>query len=188
MNQPSPKITDPTDPAPRVRTAKPRILCVDDEPAILEGLQMHLRSRFEVVTARGGLEALQHLWALGADSFAAVLSDMRMPGMDGSALLSHVRRLSPDTTRVMLTGYSEMRSAIAAINEGNVFRFLIKPCDPSVVAQTMIDAVDHHRLVTQDREFMASKLQTLSTRLRSAERLAALGTLASAVSDVMSVV
>jgi signal transduction histidine kinase len=98
-----------------------------------------------------------------------------------------VRRLSPDTTRVMLTGYSEMRSAIAAINEGNVFRFLIKPCDPSVVAQTMIDAVDHHRLVTQDREFMASKLQTLSTRLRSAERLAALGTLASAVSEELSV-
>jgi signal transduction histidine kinase len=183
MNQPSCTASAATVPVPRVRSSKPRILCVDDEPAILAGLEMHLRSRFEVITACGGLEALQHLWEFGADSFAAVIADMRMPGMDGSTLLSHVRAMSPDTTRVMLTGYSEMRSAIAAINEGNVFRFLIKPCEPSVVAQTMVDAVDHHRLLTQDREFMASKLQTLTGRLRSAERMAALGTLASTLAE-----
>ena len=183
MNQPTFKPPAAMDPSSRVRAVKPRILCVDDEPEVLRGLEMHLRSRFDVITANGGLEALQYLWELGAGSFAAVLSDMRMPGMDGSTLLSHVRRMSPDTTRVMLTGYSEMRSAIAAINDGNVFRFLIKPCDPSVVAQTMIDAVDHYRLVVQDRDFMVSKLHALTTRLRSAERLAAVGTLAGALAE-----
>lgn len=186
MNQSAFKPPVAAEAPPRVRAVKPRILCVDDEPEVLHGLQMHLRSRFEVITACGGLEALQYLWELGADSFAAVLSDMRMPGMDGSTLLSHVRRMSPDTTRVMLTGYSEMRSAIAAINDGNVFRFLIKPCDPSVVAQTMVDAVDHYRLVVQDRDFMVSKLHALSTRLRSAERLAAVGTLAGAMAEELN--
>ncbi|MES2642662.1 MAG: HD domain-containing phosphohydrolase [Myxococcota bacterium] len=136
---------------------RPRLLLVDDEPAVLEGLQLHLRRRFTTSTATSGPEAL----ALIADSepFAVVMSDMRMPGMNGATLLAQVRQRSPDSVRLLLTGYSEIDAAIAAVNEGQVFRFLTKPCPPEVLVSQLAAAAEQHRLVTAERVLLEQTLR-----------------------------
>ena len=136
--------------------ALPRILCVDDEPHILEGLSRVLRKKFEVVTSPGGDAALARLDK--AEAFEVVVSDMRMPGMNGATLLSKFRERTPDTTRLLLTGHSEFDAAIAAVNEGNVFRFLTKPCPPEVLIPALEAAVSQHRLVTAERVLLEQTL------------------------------
>jgi response regulator RpfG family c-di-GMP phosphodiesterase len=133
-----------------------RILCVDDEPRILEGLALHLRRQYEVVTAPGGVAGL-HL-IRGARAFAAVISDMRMPGMSGSLFLASSRKFSPDTVRILLTGQTDLTSAIAAVNEGQIFRFLTKPCPPSDLLVAVGAAVEQHRLITAERVLLEETL------------------------------
>jgi response regulator RpfG family c-di-GMP phosphodiesterase len=144
--------------------ALPRVLCVDDEPMVLEGLKLHLRRRFEVVTAAGGAEAMLAL-AKGKP-FAVVVTDMRMPGMDGAELLSRARAVSPDTVRILLTGHADFQAALAAVNEGQLFRFLTKPCPAEVMVATVAAAVEQHRLVNAERELLeltlAGAVKTLS--------------------------
>ena len=106
---------------------KPSILCVDDEVNILEGLQDNLRRKFKVHTASSGTEGLAVLKSEGP--FPVVISDMRMPEMNGAEFLSQVRNLYPDSMRILLTGQSDIESAISAVNEGQIFRFLTKPCE-----------------------------------------------------------
>lgn len=134
-----------------------RLLLVDDEPAVLEGLQLHLRRHFAISTAGGGPHALSVL--AESEPFAVVMSDMRMPGMNGAALLAHVRERSPDTVRLLLTGYSEVEAAIAAVNEGQVFRFLTKPCPPDVLVSQLMAAGEQHRLVTAERVLLEQTLR-----------------------------
>src|SRR6478752_5272887 len=109
-------------------TSRPRVLCVDDEPNVLEGLALHLHRRYEVTRATSGAAGLE---ALAKDpAIAVVVSDMRMPGMDGAQFLSRVRATKTDVVRLLLTGHADMTSAIAAVNDGQIFRFLTKPCPP----------------------------------------------------------
>jgi len=122
----------------KITTKKGRILCVDDEPAILRSLQWLLRRQFDVSVAPGGAEAL----ALVRDGdFDVVVSDQRMPGMAGAELLREVRRLSPRSMRILLTGYSDIQAILRSVNEGEVFRFIHKPWDvnelPEVIAQAV---------------------------------------------------
>lgn len=133
-----------------------RVLCVDDEPNVLDGLRRHLRQGFDVDTAEGSGEGLQMVEESGP--FAVVISDLRMPGMDGIEFLSRVREHSPDTARVLLTGNADLRSAIAAVNEGQLFRFLTKPCPPKVLLPAVQAAADHHRLVTAERVLLEQTL------------------------------
>jgi CheY-like chemotaxis protein len=93
------RITGPLLPVPRLR---PRVLCVDDEVNVLEGLKLHLRKSCDVVTAISGLAALEVVRA--TPDFAVILSDMRMPGLNGAAFLSYSRKLAPDAVRLLLTG------------------------------------------------------------------------------------
>lgn len=138
-------------------TDRPKVLCVDDEPNVLEGLKLHLRRYYDVQTASGGQMALELLEREGP--FAAVLSDMRMPGMDGATLLGQVRRRSPDTTRMLLTGQADLDSAIAAVNEGQLFRFLTKPCPPPALLQAFEAGVAQHRLITAERVLLEQTLR-----------------------------
>jgi response regulator RpfG family c-di-GMP phosphodiesterase len=128
---------------------KAKILCVDDEPRVLEGLALHLGRIFEMVTAASGREGLEIL--AGQGPFTVVLSDMRMPGMDGAAFLSKVRQAAPDTTRMLLTGDTDLQAAIAAVNEGQIFRFLTKPCAPYNLRLAFEAAAVQYRLVTAER-------------------------------------
>ena len=106
------------------------ILCVDDEPRVLEGLKLTLRRGFNVATATNGAEGLAVLQQM--DGAAVVISDMRMPGMNGAVFLAKVRALWPDCTRLLLTGEPGRDAVVAAVNEGQIFRFLTKPCAPEL--------------------------------------------------------
>ncbi len=122
-----------------------KILLVDDDPLILEGYRRSLSREFSMENALGGEEGLR--LATEGGPFAVVISDMRMPGMDGIQFLSRIKALSPDTIRVMLTGNTEIETAINAINEGSIFRFLNKPCSKELMAKTLTAALLQYRLV-----------------------------------------
>lgn len=108
-----------------------RILCVDDEEDVLRGLKRVLRSpRFETVGALSGAEGLERLKEEGAENFDVVVSDMRIPEMNGAQFLSRVREVAPDVSRILLTGQADVESSIAAVNDGQIFRFLTKPWAP----------------------------------------------------------
>lgn len=143
-------MTSHSSPAPaEAHPARPRVLLVDDEPAVLDGLRRQLRLSFEVSTAVGGAEALALLET--SEPFAAVLSDMRMPVMDGATFLSLVRERHPDTVRLLLTGQSDMESTIAAINDGQIYQFLSKPCPASTIEAALQDAAKLHRQISAER-------------------------------------
>ncbi len=166
--------------AKRVEPAgHPRILCVDDEPEVLAALCDVLHKRFTVSGAASGREALQLL--VHAGPFAVVMSDFAMPGMNGVEFLALARVAAPETVRVLLTGHASVGSAIAAVNDGHIFRFLTKPCSPSELVNALDDAVDQCRMVTADRALLEHKLEALSEHLLRAERLASLGTMAAVV-------
>jgi response regulator RpfG family c-di-GMP phosphodiesterase len=132
------------------------ILCVDDEPRIVESLALHLRRDYQVLAANGGHSALQVLRDKGAP--AVIISDMRMPGMDGATLLKHVKQLYPETTRILLTGETGRDAAIAAVNEGQIFRFLAKPCPPDQLRGAIEAGVAHHRLLIAEKVLLQETL------------------------------
>ena len=137
-------------------TRKPRVLCVDDEPAVLEGLGLHLRRHYELATATSGAAGLEQLEK--GPPVAVVLSDMRMPGMDGAAFLTRVRGLVPDTVRMLLTGHADVESSVAAVNEGQIFRYLTKPCPAPTLLAAFSAAAEQYRLVTTERVLLEQTL------------------------------
>jgi response regulator RpfG family c-di-GMP phosphodiesterase len=133
------------------------ILCVDDDANLLEGLKRQLRKQFTLETALSGEAGLAVLKAQGP--FAVVVSDMRMPGMNGARFLAQVRELAPDTVRMLLTGQAGIQDAIAAVNEGNIFRFLTKPCPPEVLASALQAALQQYHLITAERTLLEQTLR-----------------------------
>jgi len=134
-----------------------KILCVDDELNILLSLQRQLRKQFHLESALGPEKALA---MIGRDGpYAVVVSDLQMPGMNGLELLAKVREVSPDTVRIMLTGQADLETAIAAVNQGNIFRFLTKPCSAEELAATLDGAVEQHRLITAERNLLENTLR-----------------------------
>ena len=134
-----------------------RILFVDDEVNVLDGFRANMRRRYDVETALGpeeGLHLMQH-----SGPFAVVVSDLKMPNMDGITFLSQVREMSPDTVRMMLTGFADVDVAIEAVNEGQVFRFLTKPCTPEVLAKALAAGLEQYRLVTAEKELLRGTLR-----------------------------
>jgi response regulator RpfG family c-di-GMP phosphodiesterase len=138
-------------------TTLARVLCVDDEPHVLDGLTRILRRNYDIVTALGGPAGLQQLQA--DKHFAVIICDMRMPGLDGVGLLTAARRLAPDATRFLLTGQADVKSAILAVNEGRIFRFLTKPCPPEVLVGAIEQGVEQHRLMTAERVLLEQTLR-----------------------------
>lgn len=130
-----------------------RILCVDDEPQVLEGLRRLLRGKFEVTTAVGPAAGMTAVREQGP--FAAVFSDFMMPGMNGIEFLKEVALIEPLTVRIMLTGCGELEVAVAALNEGHVWRFLNKPCSREVLVRTIQDALEQYRLVVSEQRLTA---------------------------------
>jgi response regulator RpfG family c-di-GMP phosphodiesterase len=134
-----------------------KILFVDDDPNVLAAFQRQLRKDFSVYTALGGEEGLKTVSA--HDPFAVIVSDLRMPGMDGIQFLSRVRQASPDSVRIMLTGNADLSTAIDAVNQGNVFRFLTKPCEVDVLTSALADGVRQYQLITAERELLEKTLR-----------------------------
>ncbi len=134
----------------------PRVLLVDDEPAVLEGIQRLLRKQYEITLATGPEAALDAIDP--ARPFAVVVSDMRMPGMNGAQLLSRFYERAPDTVRILLTGQADLDAAISAVNDGHLFRFLTKPCPHERFAPALAAAVEQHRLLTSERVLLEQTL------------------------------
>ena len=136
---------------------KPKVLCVDDEPNVLAAMQLTLRREFEVLGAVNGEQALAILES--TPDLAVLMCDMRMPRMNGAAVLGRARELYPDVTRLLLTGQADLDSAISAINNGEIFRFLTKPCDREPLIAALTAAVEHHRLVTAEKILLQETLR-----------------------------
>ncbi|MDB4942204.1 MAG: hypothetical protein JWP97_1738 [Labilithrix sp.] len=166
---------------------KPRILLVDDERQVLDGLALHLRRNYEVVSRTSGAAALE---VLATTTFLAVISDLRMPKMDGIQLLTEVRSRAPDTTRILLTGFADVTNAIAAVNQAGVHRFLTKPCPPAVLASALEEAIAsaevsrHPRVDAQMTRL--GRQATLGTMAGSIGQ--EIGTLVSALSNSLELV
>lgn len=142
-------------------SAPPRLLCVDDDVMVLSALQRQLRKQFEVVGALGGDKALQVLQERGP--FAVVVSDLQMPGMNGLEFLARAREAAPDTVRMVLTGKADLDTAIRAVNEGIVFRFLTKPCEGDTLASSVKTAVEQYELARKRSAF----LEGISSQVRA---------------------
>ncbi len=171
--------------------SEPRILVVDDDSNLLAGLRRQLRNSFDITTAQSGPEAITAIQAAAETHtpFAVVLSDMRMPGMDGIETLKQVQTLAPETVRMMLTGNADQQTAIDAINEGNIFRFFTKPCPHERLIEGLQAGIAQYRLVTAERDLLEKTLagsikvlvevvslndpvaQVMSTRLREWVRI-----------------
>ena len=134
-----------------------KVLLVDDEPNVLNGYRRHLRKHFDIDIAESGAEALKMVESKGP--YAVVVSDMKMPEMNGLQLLSQLREQSPATIRVMLTGNADQQTAVDAVNQGNIFQFLNKPCSPDILMQTLDEALQQYRLAKAEEELLSSTLQ-----------------------------
>ncbi len=135
--------------APLKRT---RILCVDDEMNILEGLKLHLGRNFDMSTALTGEEAIELIADEGP--FAVVVTDMRMPNMNGIQFLQAAKPIAPDTTFIMLTGNHDLETATKAVNEGHIFRFLNKPCPSNILKIAIDDGIERFNLLKEKREVL----------------------------------
>lgn len=133
-----------------------KILFVDDDLNVLAAMQRNLRKRFNLDIAAGPDEALQMLKTKGP--YAVIVADMSMPVMNGVELLEEVRSISPDTVRIMLTGNADQRTATEAVNRGNVFRFLSKPCPPETLTGMLDTALKQHELIVTEKALLSQTL------------------------------
>ena len=134
-----------------------KILCVDDEESILKGFQLNLRKDFELHLASNGVEGLEVFDR--EQGFALVLSDMRMPQMDGATMLSEIKKRDPEVVTVLLTGHTDFESAMSAVNEGSIFRMLSKPCPPEMLIRVLNDGLAQHDLIKSKRILLDQTLR-----------------------------
>jgi response regulator RpfG family c-di-GMP phosphodiesterase len=136
--------------------SKEKILFVDDDINILDGFRRTLHRKFQVETAVGPIQGLRKFNESGP--FAVVVADLKMPKMDGIEFLKRVKEFYPDTVRIMLTGHGDMEVAMEAINNGQVFRFLLKPSSQTVLINTLEAALKQYRLLRAEKEIMENTL------------------------------
>lgn len=135
-----------------------KILCVDDEPNVVTAYQRALRKEFQIETATSGALGLDAIEGQGP--YAVIVTDMQMPGMDGVQFLAQVKEKSPNSIRIMLTGNADQHTAIEAVNEGNIFRFLTKPCPPEALAKALKAGLQQYRLVMAEKELLEKTLSS----------------------------
>jgi response regulator RpfG family c-di-GMP phosphodiesterase len=133
-----------------------KILFVDDDPNLLGGIQRKLRKDFPLDIALGGAQGLTMMQERGP--YAVIVTDMRMPGMNGLEFLSKVEAKAPDTVRMMLTGNADQKTAIDAVNRGHIFRFMTKPCEAEHLAEMIQAGLKQYGLITAERELLENTL------------------------------
>ncbi|MGE0476113.1 MAG: response regulator [Nitrospirales bacterium] len=121
-----------------------KLLLVDDEPNVLDALQRQLRHEYRIVTAPDAEQAITILRVMGP--FAMIVSDCQMPGINGIQFLALARKMAPDTVRIMLTGNHDVHTAMQAVNNGEIYRFLTKPCATEALQKSIKEAIEHYRL------------------------------------------
>ncbi|XPV77535.1 MAG: HD domain-containing phosphohydrolase [Desulfovibrio sp.] len=134
-----------------------KILIVDDDPNILKAMKRQLRKVFEVYTAEDAIKGIDAIIADGP--FAVVISDYKMPKITGIKFLKEVQKITPNTSRILLTGFADIDIAISAVNEGQVFRLLTKPCDPKQLAGALKASLKQHELLTLEEDLLNKTLK-----------------------------
>lgn len=133
-----------------------KILLVDDDSNVLNGFRRHLRKSYDITLADGAPRGLSLFDTEGP--FAVVVSDMQMPIMNGVFFLKEIAKRNKETIRIMLTGNADQDTAVSAVNESHVFRFLNKPCSPEELAKAIDEALVQYRLVRAERELLSKTL------------------------------
>ena len=143
------------------QTEKHPILAVDDEAEILFSLRGLLRREFEVHTAESGQEAME---ILQQHPIHVVMTDQRMPAMTGVELLGRVRGEWPDAIRMVFTGYSDIKAVIESINQGQIFRYILKPWDPDELHAILRQACEEYDRIVE-RKRLLGELRDLQARV-----------------------
>ncbi len=156
--------------------ARHTLLVVDDEPDVVESVQDLLRRRYRVL---GATRASDGIVILRQEEVHVVMSDQRMPEMTGVEFLHQVRDRHPDCTRLLFTGYADIRAVIDAINQGNVYRYITKPWDPEELQAIINQAAEHHDLISGRKRLLAelqvknAELERANAQLRESDALKA---------------
>ena len=159
------------------------LLFVDDEPDVIDSLRHQFHRTYRVLGCTSGKEAVQ---ALENDEVDLILSDQRMPGMTGDQLLRRARELKPDTIRMLFTGYADIQAVINAVNEGHIFRYILKPWDSAELEGIIRQGVEQYDLLAERRRLI-KELQATNAQLLSAnDELAVAGKLKTAFIEVAS--
>lgn len=149
-----------------------QLLIIDDEEEILKALYRQFRREYDVYTAPS---AEQGYRLMTENPIQVIISDQRMPGMNGAEFFGKIKNEYPDAIRLLLTGYADIQAVISAINDGNIFRYIAKPWDPVELDTIVREAFERYHLIVQNRKLL-EELQESNTRLeqRVAERTAEL--------------
>ncbi len=156
------------------RQRRPALLIVDDEVDVLDSLRYLFHRKYRVLTAESGARALE---MLRDEEVQVILSDQRMPGMSGDVLLGHAQKLYPDAVRMLFTGYADLDAVIRAVNEGHIYRYIVKPWDPSELESIVGQAVEQYELLAERKRLIAelrganARLTELNTSLAEASQL-----------------
>jgi len=143
--------------------ADENILIVDDQQEILNSLQRLLKNEFNIFVAPSGEQGLE---LIRKQSFAVVVSDQRMPQMDGVTFLKQVKELQPEAIRILLTAYADIEATISAVNQAKIFQYISKPFEPDEFKQILNNALQHYRLV-QENKRLQLELAEANKRLTS---------------------
>lgn len=149
---------------------KLKLLVVDDEPDNLDLLYRTFRREFKVFKAKSGAEALDLLDDQG--EMAIIVSDQRMPQMNGTEFLSRTVEKFPDTIRMVLTGYTDVEDLVSAINSGKVFKYITKPWNPTKLKEVIAQAAETYRVIKQRTRALSRALaqESLSNNIMAAVR------------------
>ncbi len=159
------------------------LLIVDDEVDVLESLRHQFHRTYRVLTAASGGQATS---VLDTNEVQLILSDQRMPGMQGDAFLSQARRLQPDAIRMLFTGYADIQAVINAVNEGHIFRYILKPWDTVELEGIIRQAAEQYDLLAERKRLIAELQAANAQLLHANEELARAGQLKTAFIEVAS--
>lgn len=134
-----------------------KILLVDDEILLLNSLQRELSMQYNIDVAESGFEGLEKIFSSGP--YAVIVSDFRMPKMDGIKFLTQAMDLAPNTVRMILTGNADLPTAMDAINKGQIFRFLSKPCSGTLLTQSLNAGLRQYQLIMSEKELLENTLK-----------------------------
>ena len=159
------------------------LLIVDDEVDVLESLRHQFHRTYRVLTAGSGGQAVS---VLDTNEVQLILSDQRMPGMQGDSFLSQARRLQPDAIRMLFTGYADIQAVINAVNEGHIFRYILKPWDTVELEGIIRQAAEQYDLLAERKRLIAELQAANAQLLHANEELARAGQLKTAFIEVAS--
>ena len=135
-----------------------KVLMVDDEAKVLAGYKRHLKKIYDLTITTDPIEGLE--LCVNKGPFAVIVSDQRMPEMDGVTFLTEIRKLVPNTVRIMLSGQADMEETIKAVNHGNIFRFLNKPCKLQDLVVALDDGIKQFNLLESEKVLLDQTLRS----------------------------